>query len=156
MMVSIVAKGGGAERRGIEPKSASVKANHKLLVWSGVLGGAMGFAIAMSVLSTRPEEGNIAEAMIYGPLPVWLAVAMALLWGVVLPVISWRWEQVVDEHEREAYRDGAVAGFYVMGVGAPVWWLLARAGLVPPVEVSILYAAFLTVTGAVWLWRKYR
>lgn len=151
MMVSIVAR-----RTGAEPKSASEKANHRLLAWSGVLGGAIGFAMAMSVLSARPEKGNVAEAMIYGPLPAWLAVIMALLWGVVLPVISWRWHQVVDEHEREAYRDGAVAGFYVMGVGAPVWWLLARADLLPPIDVATLYAAFLTVTGAVWAWRKYR
>jgi hypothetical protein len=143
-----------AEPRGA--KSASVRANHRLLAISGALGGVVGLILAIFVLSDRPDGANVGTAMIYAPLPSWLAVAIALVWGVVLPIISWRWERVVDEHEREAYRDGAVAGFYVIGVGAPVWWLLWRGGLLPPVDAIIVYAAVLTVTGVVWLWRKYR
>ncbi|MHA6721431.1 hypothetical protein [Sphingomonas sp. RS2018] len=136
-------------------KSPSVKANHRLLALSGALGGLIGLALALSVLG-RPDKGMAGDAMLTGPLPVWLAVGIALLWGIALPIISWRWEQVVDEHERQAFRDGAVAGFYVLSVGGPVWWILGRAALVPPVDALGLYAAVLAVTGVVWLWRKYR
>lgn len=146
-----------AERRSPEPKSASTRSNHALLAVSGFLGGMIGLALAVTGLSNKPAGvGDAGDAMLNGPLPVWLAVALAVLWGVVLPIISWRWERVVDEHEREAYRQGAVAGFYVIGVGAPVWWLLSRADLVRPVDPMGLYIAVLTVTGAVWLWHKYR
>jgi hypothetical protein len=145
-----------AERRAPEPKSASVRANHRLLAISGALGGVIGFALALPILSNHDVDSGIGAAMIYGPLPTWLAIAAALLWGVMLPIISWRWERVVDEHERQAYRDGAVAGFYVLTIGAPVWWLLSRGGLLPPVDAVALYAAFMVISSLVWAWRKYR
>lgn len=139
-----------------EPKSASTRANHALLAICGFLGGMVGLALAVSALTSGGDKADVADTMITGPLPAWVAVALALVWGVLLPIISWRWERVVDEHEREAYRQGAVAGFYMIGIGAPGWWLLARGGLVPPVDPIGLYIAVLSVTGAVWLWHKYR
>lgn len=145
-----------AERRTPAPKSASTKANHRLLAISGVIGGVVGLALALSVLLAHRGDARIGDAMINGPLPAWLAIAVALVWGVALPIISWRWERVVDEHEREAYRDGAVAGFYTLSVGGPVWWLLARGGLLPPVDAVVLYGAVLVATAVVWLWRKHR
>jgi hypothetical protein len=143
-----------AERR--STKSASERANHRLLLISGAIGGVIGLVLALSVLTGHHDDATVGQAMVSGPIPAWLAIAIALIWGVLMPIISIRWERVVDEHEREAYRDGAVAGFYVIGCGAPVWWFLWRGGLVPPVDSALLYAAVLIVTGAVWLWRKYR
>lgn len=143
------------ERRTVQ-KSASERANHRLLAISGVLGGAVGLVLALTALGGHRKGDNLSDAMLNGPLPVWLAIVLALLWGVVMPIISWRWERVVDEHEREAYRDGAVAGFYALSIGGPVWWVLARADLVRPVDPVALYALVLVATGGVWLWRKYR
>lgn len=151
MTVSIM-----AERRAPAPKSASTKANQRWMAISGALGGVVGFALALPILRNHDFDSTITGSMIYDPLPTWLAVAAALLWGVALPIISWRWERVVDEHEREAYREGAVAGFYVIAIGAPVWWLLSRGGLMPPVDPVILYAAVLVASSVVWMWRKYR
>lgn len=145
-----------ADRRTPEPKSASTRSNHALLAVCGFLGGMIGLALALSAMTGRERDADTAAAMLNAPLPVWLAVVLAIVWGVVLPIVSWRWERVVDEHEIEAYRRGAVAGFYMMGIGAPVWWLLSRAALVPPVDPIGLYVAVLSVTGGVWIWHKYR
>ena len=49
MMVSIV-----AERRKVEPKSASVKANHKLLALSGVLGSSERASAALVAAGLEP------------------------------------------------------------------------------------------------------
>lgn len=136
-------------------QAPSVRANHRLLALCGVLGGGVGFATAM-ILRQQEHRGDHLSQLLEAPLPTWFAVAVALVWGVVLPVISWRWERVVDEHERRAYHAGAVAGFYVMSVGAPVWWFLWRGGLLPPVDAVLLYLAVLAAGGIGWAWRKYR
>ncbi len=136
------------------PKSPSVRANHRLVVLSGAIGGLIGLAMALILLRNGvPNDGP--GALLTMPLPRWFAVLVALIWGIGMPIVSWRWERVVDEHERRAYRDGAVAGFYVMGIGAPVWWFLWRGGLAPAVDAVWLYGATMTVTGLVWLWRKH-
>lgn len=141
-----------AERRPIE--SASTRANRRLLGLSGLLGGVMGLLLAVNEVRRSPD-GHALD-ILTAPLPAALALALAALWGIVLPLISWRWHKVVDEHEREAYRDGSVAGFYVLSVAAPVWWLLARGGMAPPVDGFWVYGAVMIVSGAFWLWRKHR
>lgn len=135
----------------------SERENRRLLLWSGVLGGVIGAATAIVALTGRPRGGGHTPFdFVTSPLPAWFALLVVIAWGVVLPIISWRWHRVVDEHEREAYRDGAVAAFYVIGVGAPCWWFLWRGGMAPPVDAGALYAAMMVAGGGVWLWRKYR
>ncbi|WP_347093858.1 hypothetical protein [Sphingomonas parapaucimobilis] len=135
-------------------KGPSERANHRLLAISGAVGGIAGLSTALIVLQ-QPKDAVAPADPWSSPLPLWFAMLMALIWGVVIPVISWRWHRVVDEHERQAYRDGAVASFYTVGLGVPVWWFLWRGGALPPVQIEWVYGAMLGVGGIVWLWRKY-
>lgn len=159
-MLAVVATGTWALVRwqrlagtGTAPVGPKQRANHRLLAWTGVLGGVIGLAMAVAtdIATPRGEHPNL----LFADLPPWFAVGIALGWGVVLPVITWRWHRVIDEHERDAYRDGATAGYYVMAIGAPVWWFLWRGGLAPAVNAFALFIAVMTVSGVVWMWRKY-
>ena len=135
-------------------RGPSERASHRLLMWSGALGGVIGLVTALAML--RDQAGEAHPSLLSAPLPAWVALLVVVAWGVVLPVISWRWHRVVDEHEREAYRDGAVLGFYVLTIGAPVWWFLWRGGMAPPVDPVAMFIAPLSAAGIVWIWRKYR
>ena len=138
------------------PKGPSERANHRLLAISGAVGGVAGGAMAVVSILHLPQGAKLDHDAVWtSPLPLWFAILMALVWGVVIPVISWRWHRVVDEHERQAYRDGAVASFYTVALGVPVWWFLWRGGALPPVQFEWVYGAMLIVGSAVWLWRKY-
>jgi len=144
------------DSRKSDTRGPSERANHRLLVLSGGVGGLIGLALATVSLLSMPHGRKLDDHAVWtSPLPLWFAIVMALLWGVVIPIISWRWHRVVDEHERQAYRDGAVASFYTVGLGVPVWWLLWRGGVLPPVQVDWVYGAMRTVGSIVWLWRKY-
>ncbi|WP_019515841.1 hypothetical protein [Sphingomonas sp. Mn802worker] len=136
-------------------KGPSERANHRLLLWSGALGGLIGLGTALAALRDH-APGDAHPSLLSAPLPAWVALLIVVAWGVVLPVISWRWHRVVDEHEREAYRDGALLGFYVLTIGAPVWWFLWRGGMAPPVDPVAMFIAPLSAAGIVWIWRKYR
>lgn len=134
-------------------KAPSERANHRLIAWTGALGGVIGLAMAIAT-SQGAGPGERLD-ILSGAIPGWFAVLIAFLWGVVLSAMTWRWHRVIDEHEREAYRDGAVAGYYVMAIGAPVWWFLWRGGLLPAVDAFWLFMAVMIASGGVWMWRKY-
>lgn len=89
------------------------------------------------------------------PIPPALAIALTLFLVLVLPILGWRWQQSIDEHEREAYQVGAVAAAYMFLILAPAWWLLWRGGLVPEPDGIILYFVFDFTFLIVWFWKKY-
>lgn len=128
--------------------------SRNILIGSSLLGGITGMVIAIVGLS---GEDNSAFALLSnGPVHPAVAIGMAFVILFVLPLISWQWHRTIDEHERDAYRSGAVAGAYFFMIGAPVWWLLWRGGLAPRPDGIILYFVFDFVFLAVWLWKKYR
>jgi hypothetical protein len=90
------------------------------------------------------------------PISPTIAAGLVLAFVLVLPILGWQWHKTVDEHEREAYQVGAVAAAYMFLIGAPVWWLLWRGGIVPEPNGVILYFAFNFTLLIVWLWKKYR
>ncbi|APX66943.1 hypothetical protein V3I01_12590 [Sphingomonas sp. gentR] len=139
-----------------DTRGPSERANRRLVAISGALGGVIGAAMAIMSVVQLPHGAKPGPLDMWtSPLPLWFAIIMALVWGVFLPIISWRWHRVVDEHESRAYRDGALAAFYVVGLGAPVWWFLWRGGVLPPLQVEWVYGALMASCGIVWMWRKY-
>ena len=109
--------------------------------------------LSADVMSVSDDPLSILSDSPISPVA---AVALSLLLLTVLPVLGWRWQKTVDEHEREAYQSGALAAAYMFQIVAPVWWLLWRGGLVPEVNGIILYLAFDFTFLTVWFWKKYR
>ncbi|QXT36983.1 hypothetical protein KV697_06705 [Sphingomonas sanguinis] len=139
-----------------DDRGPSERANHRLLAISGAVGGIMGIAMSLMAIGSAPAGMKThAIDMWTIPLPTWFAVLMALICLVVVPLISWRWHRVADEHENRAYRDGALVAFYVVSLGVPAWWFLWRGGVLPPVRVDWVYGALILSCGIVWMWRKY-
>lgn len=118
----------------------------------------LGLIFAFILVIAAPSESGDAPGYILSNRPIDPIVALVLSAVIlfILPIGSWKWHSIVDEHERDAYRVGAVTAAYLYLFGAPVWWLLWRGGLVPPPDGIIIYYAFCIAFGAVWLWKKYR
>ncbi|MEQ1726685.1 MAG: hypothetical protein ABL882_12260 [Sphingopyxis sp.] len=140
-----------------EPLTPREARNRNILILCMVLGGVI--AAALIVGSNMMGEATDAHwdslGAFSGPLPPLLAIALAGVWGIVLPIISLLWLRVIDEHERSAYRDGAEAAAFAYLTGAPIWWILWRGGLVPVPDGVVIFVAFNFIYLAVWLWRKY-
>lgn len=137
-----------------EPLSRKERLNRNLLIGCMVLGGIMGMVLALV------ETGNGVKGMSMfsnSPLPTGIALILAFVWAVIVPGIAWYWHRyAVDEQEAHAYREGAYYAFYAYAVGAPLWWVLWRGGLVPVPDGIIIYYITISVCGVVWLWKKYR
>ncbi|RHW17330.1 hypothetical protein D1610_10140 [Sphingomonas gilva] len=119
------------------------------LAVAGALGGVI--AIVMLMAGTSPSIFND------DPIPAGYAIALALLIGVPAPLISIYWHlRVADEQEAAAYNKGALLAIYAYWIGAPVWWLLWRGGLLPAPDGIAIYFCTIVAAGVVWLWLKYR
>lgn len=123
-----------------------------------VLAGALtGFVLA---IGTPSLEGNATEsfaAFAETPLPLAIALALAIFWGLIMPAIAWFWhKRVIDEQEASAYRDGGYYAAYAYLMGAPVWWFLWRGGLLPEPSGVAIFLTFCVIWTGVWYWKKYR
>lgn len=126
----------------------------KRLYWiSIILSGALGFVTAL-VLQTGPQgaDGLLSNSA----MTPTIAIGLSLLWIVGLIVALFLYHRTIDDHERQAYHLGALAGFYAFVMPCPVWWVLWRADLAPPVDAMQLFALSLIVNGIVYFWFKFR
>ncbi len=143
------------KNEGKEPLSKRERLNRNLLIACLVLGIIMG--MTMALFEGEDVRGDGMTMFSNNPLPTGVALGFAFVWVVIVPAIAWYWHRyAVDEQERHAYREGAYYAFYVYGVGAPLWWLLWRGGLVPEPDGIVIYYITILTCGVVWLWKKYR
>ncbi len=124
-----------------------------VMILAALLGGAISLTLA---LQNDTLTGNPLE-LLDGPLSPGVAIALALLVGVLLPALSLYWHlHAIDEQEAAAYNKGALFAMYAYWVGAPVWWLLWRGGLVAAPDGVLIYVATAVIATVIWFWAKYR
>jgi hypothetical protein len=126
----------------------------KRLYWvSLTLSCALGFVAAMVMQSgTNGPEGLFSNAA----MTPTAAIGLSAMWVVGLTIALVLYHRTVDDHERQAYHLGGLAGFYAFVFPCPVWWVLWRADMAPPVDAMMLFALSLTVNAAVYFWFKFR
>jgi hypothetical protein len=127
--------------------------NQRTMVFSTLLGGLIALVLLVSSDVTTGDPSIFADA----PIAPWVAVLLALVTGVGIPLLSWHWHnRVIDEQEADAYRSGALIAVYVYWIGAPSWWLLWRGGLVPAPDGIVIYLITIFTASIIWFWKKYR
>jgi hypothetical protein len=117
----------------------------------------LGAAISIILILHHSGPASTPLALFDGPLSPAVAVVLALLVGIITPALSIYWHlRVIDEQEAAAYNKGALIAMYAFWVGAPVWWLLWKGGLVSVPDGVLIYVTTVIIAVIVWLWAKYR
>lgn len=126
----------------------------KRLYWiSLTLSGALGFVAAMVMQAgTAGTDGLFSNAAM-APM---VAIGLSALWVVGLTIALTLYHRTIDDHERRAYHLGGLAGFYAFVFPCPVWWVLWRADLAPPVEAMPLFALSVIANALFYFWFKFR
>ncbi|MDX2210481.1 MAG: hypothetical protein SFV20_09025 [Sphingopyxis sp.] len=101
-------------------------------------------------------DGPTSDLFGNGRFDPGVAMILSALWLVGMTLSILIYHRSVDDHEKQAYLWGGLAGFYAVVFPAPVWWLLARAQIVPPVDAMILFLFAVTANAIVYMWLKYR
>ena len=128
------------------PISPRTKRASLYLMLAGALGGLLSLGLAIG----GGIDGGVGELFSNAPLPRTLAIVLALIYLVGVPIIGWQWHRSIDEHEAAANSQGALAGIYAYSLIAPVWWLGERAGILPSQEPMIVFIVVMAVWGVVW------
>lgn len=125
----------------------------KRLYWvSMIMAGALGMISAIMLQASGDGTGLMSD----NPMTPQVAIGLSIFWIVGVIAAMLIYHRTVDDHERRAYHLGGLAGFYAFVFPCPVWWVLARADLAPPVEAMPLFALSLTVNAVVYFWFKFR
>ncbi len=85
-----------------------------------------------------------------------IAILLALLWGVGISIAVFIYQRTIDDHEERAYLWAGLAGYYAFVIPAPMWWVLARADLAPPIDAMLLFGLTIITNALVYLWLKFR
>lgn len=138
---------------GEAPPTPKERLNRNILVACGALGFVSALLMMFTVKGPDLTKGLLSNE----PLQPAIAIALLILFGIVVPVLSYVWHRsAVDEQEEAAYKTGALWGINVFMLGAPIWWVAWRGGFLPAPDGFVLYFATIAVMGAVWMWKKYR
>ncbi len=132
----------------VEPEAQRVKRSRWLLYASLAIGAALGILLGL---------GDGSETTAFSDQPISQAIAgiFIAIWLTIVPVGTWLWWRSIDEHEGEAYRDGAFVAGYAYLFLVPAWWMATRAGWLPPQEPIIVFAVVCLVWTAVWFTKRY-
>jgi hypothetical protein len=122
--------------------------NRNIMIACFIIGALTGVFLAI----LDPDYTVIAGSNI----PAAAAIAFAVFWGIGMPILAYFWhKRAIDEQEAAAYRDGAYYAAYAFVIGAPTWWILARGGLVPPINGVVIFTIFNFIWLGVWFYKKY-
>lgn len=157
-----IAVGAGMTLRRIAPSlmskqnSPRIGKARQMVILSGAVGGALGLVLALATLGSVQSPSDAFNAFSSSPVPAWAAIVAIAVWLGLVPWLTLTWHRNIDEHEAQAYRDGALAGIYSYFEIAPTWWMAWRGGLVGEPQEMPIFLAVITVVGVVWAWRRYR
>lgn len=141
-------------RIGGGPMTSREKLNRNIMVGCGLLGAVIGAGL---VATDGAMPSDPLSMFSDSPLPMTIALVLAIFWGVIMPVIAWFWHtRAIDEQEAHAYRDGGYYAAYAYLIGAPTWWFLWRGDMLPEPDGTAIFCAFALIWTAVWFWKKYR
>lgn len=141
-----------AARRGILAQNRRERLSWAFTAIFCALGAATGIAVAVTGDLGNGSSSVFADT----PISPLVAIVMAGVWGVIIPVAAWFWHnRAIDELEAAAYRDGGYYAGYAFLVVAPLWWILWRGGFVPAPDGVALYLGFAALWCIVWYWKKY-
>ena len=131
-----------------EPEARNVKRSRQITYAAIGLGIIIG--IAATIGSETPlwfySDGTISP----------LAASLGLVvWVVLTPIGTWWWWRSVDEHEKNAYRDGAFIASHIYLFVCGGWWLATKAQWLPPQDPITVFLGFCLIWTIVWGYKKY-
>jgi hypothetical protein len=119
------------------------------------IAAAMGIVITMA-LRIGVGDGPASDLFGNDLFDPRMAVALSAFWVGGMALSLFLYHRNVDDHEEQAYLRAGLAGFYAIVFPAPVWWLLSRAQLMPPVDGMILFLLSVAANAIVYFWLKFR
>jgi hypothetical protein len=139
------------------PLTRKERLNRNIMIFCGLVGAVIGIALVIAGGEVVQDFGLFSFLSGSTRLATPLALALAAVWCIIMPIVAWLWHRdAIDEQEAAAYRDGAYYAAYTYLIVAPTWWVLWRGGLLPEPNGVFIFIIFNSIWLTVWFWKKYR
>lgn len=152
MLLAVVATAYGMWRlwpRGLDGPVAPRVRSARIMFFASIA-----VSLLLGIILGVADVGN-TDLLSNTPVSSDLALIAIGLWGVAGPILTWLWWKRVDEHEADAYRQGATLAAHFYMYVTPAWWMATRAGWLPPQEPMIVLLVVSIVWMLVWFIRRY-
>lgn len=133
------------------PVSPATRRTNNLFTLSGLVTVPGVLALYLATFSKEDPNAIFSSS----PIAPWIAIFASASWLLGM-VVAWWWYFSADEHERSANDQGGLISGGLFATVTPMWWVAARAGLVPPPDAMVLWITVMLVWTAVWFWHRHR
>lgn len=119
---------------------------------SAIVGGVIGGWMQLD----QAQSGGAIVFLGNGALSAGFAIGASIFWVIGLIVGLAIYHRSIDDHEQRAWLWAGLVGWYAFIFPAPVWWVLHRADLAPPIDAMLLFLVSMVANAIVYLWLKFR
>jgi hypothetical protein len=123
------------------------------LAVAAVLGLLMGWFLD-STGSFGKDSGNIFDIS-SSIIPENLAIFGSALYLISFAIIYTLYHKGMDEQEERAYLIANTASWYFLILAIPIWWVLDRADIAPPIDGITIAIVSFVINISVWAWKKF-
>jgi hypothetical protein len=118
----------------------------------------LGLLMAVFLETTQPvggAEAKFTDLFSSSAIGTKTALISVAIYGIFAPLILYFQHIGMDEQEERAYLLANTASWYFIIVVTPIWWILSRADILPPIQVDIMVISSLAINFIVWGWKKF-
>lgn len=124
-----------------------------------IFGLSVPIGIVLAIFGLSDQDDGFSLILSDAPITPLIAIATSILVTILLALAAIYYHRTVDDHEERAYLWGSTIAFYILVLAFPLYWLLARGGLVPQITIGIAMLIILLsciVQAIVWALFKFR
>ena len=145
--------------RSFRPQTMSGFDRRYWKMWGVMVLLGMPLGVAMAVFGLDDPGGGFSMMISNAPIAPLTAVLVSLVVSALLIAALVIYFRTIDDHEERAYLWGSNVAFHFLALAFPLYWLLARGGLVSQITIGIALLIVLLsciVQAIVWALFKFR
>ena len=145
--------------RSFRPQTMSGFDRRYWKMWGVMVLLGMPLGVAMAVFGLDDPGGGFSMMISNAPIAPLTAVLVSLVVSALLIAALVIYFRTIDDHEERAYLWGSNIAFHFLALAFPLYWLLARGGLVSQITIGIALLIVLLsciVQAIVWALFKFR
>lgn len=145
--------------RSFRPQTMSGFDRRYWKMWGVIVLLGMPVGIALAAFGLDDPGDGFSMMLSNSPIAPLTAILVSLAVAILLTASLVIYFRTIDDHEERAYLWGTNIAFHFLALAFPLYWLLARGGLVPQITIGIALLIVLLsciVQSIVWALFKFR
>ena len=145
--------------RSFRPQTMSGFDRRYWKMWGVIVLLGMPVGVALAAFGLDDPGDGFSMMLSNSPIAPLTAILVSLAVAILLTASLVIYFRTIDDHEERAYLWGTNIAFHFLALAFPLYWLLARGGLVPQITIAIALLIVLLsciVQSIVWALFKFR